>query len=138
MALVFALSIMVPALALGQTVQLPDYSKMDKVDSLKVQAVLDGKDTQLLVENFSQTDMTVLQKHFISMMYNEQGVAWLALYTFAQGEADGQGQIFTKETHRYLFENKKGTWVLVRDLSQSQNVGQELGELLLENYKLKL
>ncbi|MBI4158163.1 MAG: hypothetical protein HY505_00880 [Candidatus Yanofskybacteria bacterium] len=138
-ALIFAFVISAPVLAFGQDVQLPDYTKWKKDYSEKVSVSLNGKNVELLQERYEdaittqQTDFNVLKQQVATVICNEQGNSWFALYVSIHYKGEQQ----MSEAHVYLFENKNNKWVLIKDFSDSQKTQKKLTEFFWKNYKLK-
>lgn len=133
---IFALIMPVYSYAQPNTPTFPDLTGYDKTTS-EIPMVLDGKDVNFQMDQYYYLDLDNLKRHFVSLLNNESGKPWLALYTEEDGERLPDGSVVTKESRLYLFENVNGKWVLVKDFSESQNFSNEFDELLKNKYKLE-
>ena len=117
---------------------LPDYTQWEKTASGNINAIVDGKTSILLAETYEKTDLALLWRYFLSVLYNEQDKPWLAFLTEETGEERPDGSVVTKESYYYLFENTNGQWKFVKNFSKRQNVDQEFVDLLKVRYKLEI
>ena len=113
---------------------LPDYTKWLKIDFGPYPALVDGKQADLLLEVYQMTDMVNLRRSTVTVLYRSGGSPWLARDHEETGEETPDGRVKTKDATLYLFENKEGKWVFVKDFSQNQ---MELPEFLKKNYNLE-
>ncbi|MDP3792596.1 MAG: hypothetical protein Q8Q89_02600 [bacterium] len=117
---------------------LPDYTQWEKTASGNINAIVDGKTSILLAETYEKTDLALLRRYLLNVLYNEQDKPWLAFLTEETGEERPDGSVVTKESYYYLFENTNGQWKFVKNFSKSQNVDQEFADLLKARYKLEV
>ena len=141
-AMVVALAVIIPALAFSQTQspQLPDYAKWPMLASEKVSAVLKGKDVNLSVELFQFTDTVALRQQTVSLIRNEQGDRWLAVYVDEAGKKESDGRISTVKIDIYMFEyemlnSQDGNWKFTKSFLDYRLDGSP-GKFISQNYGL--
>lgn len=105
-----------------------------------LQGALNGKDVNLKMEVYSFIDWDKLERHFVQILYDEDGKQWLAYYRKEVGEKLLDGDVITKGNRFYFFENLNGIWVLVKEFEANQSleeVNKELDDLIRNRYKLE-
>ena len=130
---------MLPSMVYGQTVsspKLPDYTAWEKGDSGTIPVILNGRDTQLLGETYSNTDFVNLKRDLVEVIHNQAGAPWIAVYSEETGEIQPGGGITTKESHSYLFEKVNGKWEFVRNLLEVDMQG--FTDFLKTRYRLEI
>ena len=125
------------AYAQGPVPALPDYSKWHLVVSGPYSTVLNGKQVNINVGIYNNTDSVNLIRHTMVLVYNEQNSLWLALLSEEIGERQPDGSINTKEDRYYLFENQNSNWVLGKSFQSGPNTGQEIRDFLKAKYDLE-
>lgn len=137
--LLFSLVMMFPILACGQTAsnpRFPDFNSWQKVSSDVYPALVDGKDAQLLMEVYSDTDLVNLRRGMVEVIYNDANRLWFAVYMEEVGEKRPDGTVHTKESHTYLFESVSGKWAFALDISDIKSL-DEFNDLLKSRYGLE-
>lgn len=137
--LICAASLLVVSSAKADMSDFPDLSGQ-KATVRNYQAVLDGKDVILKVHEYAFVDWNKVERHYISILYNEKDQPWLAYYAKDIGERlpGIQKNAVIKETRYYLFENIDGKWTLVTEFSLDKDDYQKFVKLVKDKYKIEL
>lgn len=126
---VVALFILGSTFAMTQVPEMPDYSGWANM-SYPMKAVYNSKPVVLNNTDYARADNARMAEELVSVLHDENGRPWLALYQYVQHTPDHQNE----KPQVNLFEMVNGQWVHVRDLSGL--TGQEFNNFLRDRYNL--
>lgn len=121
----FLLVVFYPVSCSGRGVKLPEYTKWPSSLTQTLPFILHGNRVQLKVEIYGHKDDN--ESSGVVVWCDTNTKPWLLAY---------QHKInWSPDLESYIFENKNGKWVFVKDASQMSN--NELIEFIKDRYNLE-
>lgn len=118
---------------------LPDLTGQE-AETNNITVTLNGRSVSLKLVGYFYVDWSKLERNYVQILYGEDGKEWTAYYRKEVGERLPDGDVRTKESRFYFFENLGGQWVLVKEFDANldlTSVNKELEELVRSRYKLE-